>query len=56
MNDMLNTKELAKVFKVHPLTITRWREKGLPFYKIGSSIRFDVEEVKQWVRGQEDNK
>lgn len=48
---MITKKELAKKLKVSVTTIDRRVEKGMPHYKIGRLIRFDFEEVKQWIKG-----
>ena len=42
----ITTKELCKHLGVTEPTILRWRlKKKIPFYKIGSAIRFDLEKV-----------
>lgn len=46
---LLTQKEVADYFKVTILTVHNWRKKGLPFYKIGSVVRFDFVDVKNWV-------
>jgi excisionase family DNA binding protein len=47
--EFLTADELSKWLKVTRRTIDRWRKKGLPYYKVGSSIRFKKEEILQWI-------
>jgi len=43
---------VAKYLNVRPNTIYKWaREDRLPSYKIGETVRFNLEEVKQWISG-----
>ena len=46
------SKDLEARFKVSRATIKKWRDMGMPSFKIGNSIRFNMEEVEQWVREQ----
>ncbi len=45
---MLDKKEIAAHYKVSVPTIDRLMTQGLPFKKIGRSVRFDLETVEQW--------
>jgi excisionase family DNA binding protein len=47
--EFLTTDELCEWLKITRRTIERWRKSGLPFYKIGSSVRFKKEEVLSWI-------
>jgi len=47
---MLTKKELAEKLKVSIMTINRHMKTGLPFYKVGKSVRFDYEEVKKYLK------
>lgn len=53
MNELLTSKELEKIFKVDRTTIWRWRKQGMPYEKIGGSIRFNLEKVEKWFSGSE---
>jgi excisionase family DNA binding protein len=54
MNNLLTAQELAEILKVNEQTIYRWAREGkLPRVKIGSSIRFDREQVRSWLEAQE---
>jgi excisionase family DNA binding protein len=53
MSDMyLTTRDLEAKYKVSRATIKKWRDKGMPFYAIDSTIRFKGDEVEQWVKEQ----
>lgn len=49
---MLTREELAKEFKVHVNTIDKWRKNGMPEIKIGSTVRFDLQDVLAWLKGE----
>jgi hypothetical protein len=53
--DLLYSNDLQKIFGVTPLTIVKWRKKGLPFFRVGrarinskGNVMFDVHEVLKW--------
>ncbi|SHF60633.1 transcriptional regulator, AlpA family [Desulforamulus putei DSM 12395] len=48
-DELLTTDEICEWLKVTRRTIERWRKNGLPFFKIGSSVRFNKEEVLKWI-------
>ena len=49
-NRMLTVKQLAEMLAVSPNTVyDKWREWGLPGYKIGKHLRFREGEVLAWV-------
>ena len=47
---LLTTNELAELMKVTTQSIYNWRKQGMPFYKIGKSVRFDLEEIREWLK------
>lgn len=47
---MLNKQELCEYLKINDRTLMKWIEKGLPCYKEGRIYRFDIEEVKAWLK------
>lgn len=49
---MLNKQELCEYLKVNDRTLTKWIKQGLPCYHNGRTYRFDLEEVKQWLRSE----
>ena len=45
-DEIIDTRELCKRLDVTEPTIIRWRKKGVvPFFTIGSSVRFNFEDV-----------
>ncbi len=54
MKHLWGVKELAEHCGVPELTVYEWRRygKGPPAYKIGKHLRFDPDEVADWVRSQ----
>lgn len=52
MKQLYTNKDLQEFFQVGRHTLLNWREKGLPFVKIGGTIRYDLDEVKGWVKKQ----
>ena len=53
---LITTSELAKQLCVSVSTIVAMRKNGLPFFRIGDSIRFDSKEVMQYVINNHKNK
>ena len=42
----LTTKQLCEFLNVSSPTIIRWKQKGkIPYYNIGSAVRFDLKKV-----------
>jgi len=53
-NDIyLTVEELADVLKITRSTVYEWKKLGLPYIKIGKTIRFDSGSIEQWVKSQE---
>lgn len=45
-SEIIDTRELCKRLNVTEPTIIRWRKKGaVPYFNIGSSVRFNFEDV-----------
>lgn len=47
---MLTREDLARELKVHPNTVDNWRKQGLPCVKINKSVRFDLQDVIDWLK------
>lgn len=52
--NMLKLKELAVKLNVHPNTVYRLVEAGMPCARLGSLMRFDYDKVIKWM--EEDKK
>jgi excisionase family DNA binding protein len=52
MSEKLTTKDLCKIYKVTKTTIENWRREGMPFEKLGKIVRFNQEEVEQWLKNR----
>lgn len=52
---MMNTKELCQFLNVVPQTLWRWRNQddAIPHIKHGKTIRYDKNEVIQWLKEKE---
>ena len=46
----LRSKDLESKYQVSRATIDNWKKAGLPYLKIGRSVRFDEVEVEKWIR------
>lgn len=54
--NLLTIEEVAQLLNVSPVTVHRYkREKGLPYIKIGNTLRFDWEDVRRWVERHKRN-
>lgn len=53
MTNYMTTIELAEKYKVSRQAIDRWRERGLPYIKLGKkSFRYDEAEVHRFLVNQ----
>ena len=46
----LTVEEVSEMLQVTRTTIYNLKKKGLPFFKIGKNIRFDQQEVLEWIK------
>ena len=46
----LTVEDVAEMLQVTRTTIYNLKKQGLPFIKLGKNIRFDQEDVIEWVR------
>jgi len=49
LKDFLSAKELAEVFEISIDTVLGWRDRGLPFYRIGKRVWFEQHEVAEFI-------
>lgn len=52
MEQYLNMKELTGLLQISRATVYRLKKRGLPFVKVGKSIRFSKEKVEDWLYEQ----
>ena len=48
----LTEQQLAEHLQVSTRHLINLRKGGLPFIQLGSSVRYDLEEVEQFIRGK----
>jgi len=49
MQNLLGLNEIAEYLGVKPSTIYAWvNQKRLPYYKIGSLVKFDLHDIEAW--------
>jgi len=48
----LTEKQLAEHLQISTRHLINLRKAGLPFIQLGSTVRYDLEEVEQFVRGK----
>jgi len=47
---MLSTKELAEYLNVSEKTIYNYRQRGMPYIKVGGVMRHEKEKVMKWLK------
>lgn len=52
MKELYTTEEVAEMLKIHENTVVKLRKEGMPHIKVGRSIRFDANEVLNWLNEQ----
>lgn len=52
--EIVTEKKLAEMLDVSETTLTYWRsrQEGPPFIKMGKFIRYDMQDVRAWLREQ----
>ena len=50
---LLNKRQIGEYLQCSQRQIDYLREQGLPFICLGGRIRFDLDNVKQWVKNRE---
>jgi excisionase family DNA binding protein len=52
-NKMLKVSELAEILNIAPTTIYHWvMNKEIPYYKIGTTVRFNLDDVMAWIEAR----
>ena len=50
-NSLFTPLEIAEFLRVAKTTIYDWvYKKKIPYYKIGGAVRFDMDEIYEWVK------
>lgn len=49
MEQLLTTKQIAEKLQIAEITVYKWREKGMPYKQFGRTVRFDYDEVLEWI-------
>ena len=47
--EYLTTEELCKWLKISKNTANNWRRNGMPYIKIGNTVRYEKEAIIQWL-------
>ena len=50
MKEYLSEEAILLMFNISRTTLWSLRKKGLPHYKVGSLLRYDLNEVVEWFR------
>ena len=50
MKKLLTVEDLAGIMQVTTRTIHNYKKDGLPYKKLGTSVRFDPDEVNEWLK------
>ena len=51
--EIITATEIAKILKVSKPTVYKWKKLGLPYIKVGRSIRFNINGVLGWLKKHE---
>jgi len=54
--EYLTTDEVCDKLKIHYNTLHKLCKKGLPFFKIGRSKRFELNKVTDWLKARTETK
>jgi excisionase family DNA binding protein len=47
---MITVKDIMRIYQVSRTTVQNWVKQGLPHYKIGRLIRFNQDDLTEWIR------
>jgi len=54
MSNIMNTDQICQAFGISKSTLNNWRkEKGLPYIKVGRTVRYDFDAVVGWLKKHE---
>jgi len=50
---LININELSELIGLSVNTLYSWvSQQRIPYYKIGSTVRFDISEIGEWLKNQ----
>lgn len=49
---LMTQSEVAAMLQVSIRTIWLWRKQGMPYIKINTAVRFEKEDVMEWVKSK----
>ena len=53
MNELVKARSAAQAIGMSPVKLYRAAERGeVPHYRLGRSVRFDISELKDWMKAQ----
>ncbi len=56
MNKLLTPNEVSIILNCKPVTVYSWAKTGkLPAYKLNGLLRFDAQEIDDWIKNQKIN-
>lgn len=50
---LVKVAEVATFLSLRPYTIRSLQKRGLPYYKVGRSVRYDLAAVRSWLDAQQ---
>jgi excisionase family DNA binding protein len=50
--EYLTTDELCQQLKISKNTANNWRRKGLPYIRVGNTVRYEKVKVEEWLKNQ----
>jgi len=51
-NKLLTIKELQELLSLSHTTIYKFMKEGLPYFKVGDSLRFKRDDIESWLDAQ----
>ena len=52
MDNLITTKDLCNLLKVTRQTVANYRKEGMPYKKFGILVRFNKDEVNEWLENK----
>jgi excisionase family DNA binding protein len=55
MSEWITEQDLCEWLKIERMTAYRWRKSGMPYIGKRKSIRYNKEQVEEWMKSQKEN-